>query len=245
MRHTFRLVAIPLIATLLALAPSVYSPAACLGNPALAPGAQSQKRTDTRITRPTSKPYTGDLSIFEDPERDENLQINRVMDILKIREGSNVADIGAGSGWFTVRAARRVGEKGSVYAVEINPDYIKYIGARAVKEKLANIHTVLGKEDDPRLESNTLDAVLILKTYHEIAQPILLLAHLREAMRPGALLGIIDKNGNGKNHGINREVVIREAAEAGFSLMEQYDFVKPDGMDYFLVLQVGLGRPSH
>ena len=198
-----------------------------------------------RITRPTSKPYTGDLSIFEEPERDERLQINRVMEILKIKQGSNVADIGAGSGWFTARAARRVGESGAVYAVEINRDYIKYIEARAVKEKLANIHTVLGKEDDPLLPRDSVDAVLILKTYHEIAQPILLLAHLRVAMRAGALLGIIDKNGNGKNHGINQEVVIKEAGEAGFSLIDQYDFVKPDGMDYFLVFRAGFASTSH
>jgi predicted methyltransferase len=207
---------------------------------------QSQDPADAqRITRPTSKPYTGDLSIFEDPDRDEKLQINRVMSILKIKQGSNVADIGAGSGWFTVRAARRVGEKGTVYAVEINRDYLKHIEARAVKEKLSNIHTVLGKEDDPLLPRESVDAVLILKTYHEIAQPILLLAHLREAMRAGALLGIIDKNGNGKNHGINPEVVIKEAGEAGFSLVDQYDFVKPDGMDYFLLFRVGAASVSH
>lgn len=233
MRNIVRLIAIVLLAALVA-----HWPMTCPGKTAFASSGHSQQPADARrITRPTSKPYTGDLSIFEDPERDEKLQINRVMDILKITEGSDVADIGAGSGWFTVRAARRVGEKGSVYAVEINRDYIKYIGARAVKEKLANIHTVLGKEDDPLLGRESVDAVLILKTYHEIAQPILLLARLRGAMRPEALLGIIDKDGNGKNHGLNREVVIREAVQAGFTLVEQYDFVKPDGMDYFLVLR--------
>ena len=241
MRYTVRLVAIPLITTLFALAPSAYSPAACIGNPAFTHSFQSQKPTDTRTKRPTSKPYTGDLSIFEDPERDEKLQINRVMDILRIRQGSNVADIGAGSGWFTVRAAKRVGASGVVYAVDINRDYLRHIDERKVEEKLMNIQTVLGKEDDPRLEPDSLDAVLVLKTYHEIAQPIPLLARLRQSMRSGALLGIIDKNGNGKDHGINREVVIREAAEAGFSLVEQYDFVKPDGMDYFLVLRA---RPA-
>src|SRR5437879_3481261 len=67
------------------------------------------------INRPTSRPYTGSLSTFEDPKRDQNLQVNRVMDVLGIREGSSVADIGAGSGWFTVRAARRVGDRGVVY----------------------------------------------------------------------------------------------------------------------------------
>ena len=123
------------------------------------------------INRPVSEPYTGDLSIFEDANRAKNLQIERVMDILKIQAGKNVADIGAGSGWFTVRAARRVGAKGRVFAVEINQEYIDYINNRAKKENFANIETVKGTEDDPKLPKDALDAVLILKTYHEIGQP--------------------------------------------------------------------------
>lgn len=211
----------------------------CPGATPVAQTIQAQKPADApRITRPTSAPYTGDLSIFEDPKRAEHLQINRVMDLLGIKEGLNVADIGAGSGWFTVRAATRVGKTGTVYAVEINPDYLRYIEDRAADQKLSNIRTILGKEDDPLLPRDSVDAVLILKTYHEIAQPILLLSHLREAMRSGALMGIIDRNGNGKDHGISSRLVIKEAGEAGFSLVEQYDFVKPDGMDYFLVFRV-------
>lgn len=200
---------------------------------------QSRPAEADRIKRPTSTPYTGDLSIFEDPKRDQNLQINRVMDLLKIREGSAVADIGAGSGWFTVRAARRVGVNGKVYAVEINGDFIEHIRQRAVDEKLPNIQTVLGKEDDATLNPATVDAVLLLKTYHEIAEPILLLSRLRSALRPDALLGIIDRNGNGKDHGISKRTVIKEANQAGFALVDEYDFVKPDGMDYFLVFRIG------
>jgi SAM-dependent methyltransferase len=199
---------------------------------------QSKPAEADRIKRPTSTPYTGDLSIFEDPRRDQNLQINRVMDLLKIREGSAVADIGAGSGWFTVRAARRVGKNGKVYAVEINTDFIEYIRQRAVDEKLPNIQTVLGKEDDATLPPASVDAVLLLKTYHEIAQPILLLSRLRQSLRPDALLGIIDRSGNGKDHGISERTVIREAKQAGFTLVDEYDFVKPDGMDYFLVFRI-------
>lgn len=239
-RYIIRLRLIYLVAmlALVTLAPS--------SRPIIARSGEQQEQSDARrITRPTSKPYTGDLSIFEDPDREERLQINRVMEILKIKQGSRVADIGAGSGWFTVRAARRVGANGAVYAVEINRDFLTHIEARAAKEKFSNIHTVLGKEDDPLLEHDSIDAVLILKTYHEIAQPILLLAHLREAMRSGALLGIIDKNGNGKDHGIKKELVIKEASEAGFTFVEQYDFVKPDGMDYFLVLRAAAATTSH
>jgi len=201
------------------------------------PGQQAPDSQADRITRPTSEPYKGDLSIFEDPDRDKNLQIGRVMDILKIKEGSGVADIGAGSGWFTVRAARRVGVGGAVYAVEINPDYLKYIDERARRDGLPNIRTVLGKGDDPLLPTQSVDAVLILKAYHEIAQPIRLLIHLREAMRPGALLGIIDRDGKGNDHGIGSKTVVAEAGRAGFKLKHQYDFVWRDGMDYFLVFE--------
>jgi SAM-dependent methyltransferase len=95
--------------------------------------------------RKTSEPYTGDLSIFESPGRDRRLQIDRVMDILGITAGKTVADIGAGSGWFTVRAARRVGESGTVYAEDINPEAIRYIEARAQKEHLSNVKTILVK----------------------------------------------------------------------------------------------------
>jgi predicted methyltransferase len=189
------------------------------------------------INRPASEPYVGDLSIFEDPKRDENLQINRVMDILGIKQGSSVADIGAGSGWFSVRAARRVGVKGIVYANEINQDYLNYISNRAKKENLSNIKTVSGKEDDPGLPENSIDAVMILKTYHEIQQPVRLLKNLQKSLRSNARLGIIDRNGKGDDHGLDQEVIVKEAAQAGFKLIESYDFVKPDGMDFFLVFQ--------
>ena len=187
--------------------------------------------------RPTSEPYTGDLSIFEDAKRDENLQVQRVMDLLRIRSGSQVADIGAGSGWFTVRCARRVGKAGGVYAVEINSAYLRHIKRRAKTEKLTNIRAVLGKPDNPLLPPNSVDAVLLLKTYHEVEKPIDLLRRVRQAMRAGALLGIIDKNGTGADHGLDAEVVIKEAKRAGFQLAAQHDFVKGDEMDYFLIFR--------
>ncbi len=84
------------------------------GSPSPIASSESAKQQSDAINRATSKPYTGDLSIFEDPKRDENLQPNRIMDILGIKASSSVADIGAGSGWFTVRAARRVSNSGTI-----------------------------------------------------------------------------------------------------------------------------------
>lgn len=193
---------------------------------------------DYRVGRETSEPYAGDLSIFESPDRAEKLQVERVMDVLGIREGAGVADIGAGSGWFTVRAARRAGDRGAVYAVEINPDYLKHIEKRAADEKLLNVKTVLGKEDDPLLPEKSVDAVLLLKTYHEVAEPVQLLSNLRRSLREGARVGVIDRNGDADGHGVNRDLVVEEAGRAGYELAEEHDFVKPDGMDYFLVFRV-------
>src|ERR1700683_2455018 len=199
-------------------------------DPGQAPGAAQGEH------RKTSEPYTGDLTIFDSPGRDERLQINRVMDILGITAGKTVADIGAGSGWFTVRAARRVGEQGVAYAVDINPEAIRYIGERAQKEQLHNVKTILGKPDDPLLPAGAVDSVLLLKTYHEVAEPVALLRKLGGSLRAGARIGIIDRNGNGEDHGVGRDVVLHEAAQAGYRLLEQDDFVKADKMDYFLVL---------
>ena len=201
------------------------------------PAASATPTPDVRIDRPTSEPYTGGLSIFEDPKRAENLQIDRVMDLLGIRQGSAVADIGAGSGWFTVRAAERVGSSGTVYAVDINQDYVNHIKSRAEREGFTNVRPVLGKEDDPTLTPNSVDSILILKTYHEFSKPINMLLSMRKAMRKDALLGIIDKNGEGDDHGLDAEKVIEEAERAGLVLVSQHDFVKPDRVDYFLIFR--------
>src|ERR1700739_99032 len=205
--------------------------ASCVSqNPA--PAAPEQQRK-------TSEPYTGDLSIFESPGRGARLQITRVMDILGITPGKSVADIGAGSGWFTVRAAKRVGGRGVVYAIDINPEAIRYITQRGEKEKLQNIKTILSKPNDPLLPPNSVDAVLLLKTYHEGARPVEVLRNLRPPLRPGGNVGVIDRNGNGEDHGVGSDVVIHEAQQAGYRLSGQYDFVKADKMDYFLVFTVG------
>jgi predicted methyltransferase len=191
----------------------------------------------TAAERGTSDPYTGDLSIFEGRDREAKLQPQRILDLLNVKAGSRVADIGAGSGWVTVRAAKRVGTGGVVYAVEINRRYIRHIQRRAKREKLPQIRTILGKEDNPLLPKADVDAVLLLKTYHEIGKPVPLLRNLREAMKPGGLLGVIDRSGIGTDHGINADVVIKEAAEAGFKLVGQHDFVKSDEVDYFLIFR--------
>ena len=194
-------------------------------------------QTPALPSHPTSTPYAGDLKIFEDAGREQRLQIDRVMDLLQIKPGSTVADIGAGGGWFSVRAARRVTPSGRVIAEDINPKTIPYIQQRAQREHLTNIVTLLGTPDDPKLTPNSLDAALMLKVYHEIAHPEPVLANLRAALKPGARFGIIDKNGKGDDHGLNEKIVRAEVEHAGFRQVARYDFTKADGQDYFLIFE--------
>ena len=189
--------------------------------------------------RKTSPPYTGDLSIFEKEGRDQRLHIDQVMDTLTIGPGKNVADIGAGSGWFAVRAARKVTDTGKVYAVDINPEAIHYVDERVAKDGIRNVTAILSKPDDPMLPANSVDVVLLLKTYHEVAHPIQLMKNLEPALRPGAKIGIIDRNGTGEDHGVAKATVVREMGDAGYRLIgEQDQLVKDDNMDYFLIFVV-------
>jgi hypothetical protein len=83
-----------------------------------------------------------------------------------------------------------------------------------------------------------VDAVLMLKVYHEIAHPVPTMKILQRALRPGAKVGIIDRNGDGANHGLKHDVVVKEMGEAGYKLVGTYDFTKADGQDYFLIFQI-------
>ncbi len=217
--------------------------AACLlwmaslaGQATMAQGQATSASTGPQ--RKTSTPYTGDLTIFDYPERDQKLHIRQVMDLLAIAPGTTVADIGAGSGWFTVRVAERVTPTGKVFAVDINPEAVAYVQQRAQKGGLQNVTAIQSTADDPKLPTSSIDAVLLLKTYHEVAKPVELMRHLRGALRPGARVGIIDRSGNGENHGVNKEVVVAEMDSAGYRLTDERDsLVKDDKMDYFLIFE--------
>lgn len=148
--------------------------------------------------RQTANPWTGSPigpdGAFEYAGRARELRITEVMDELSIGPGKNVADIGAGGGWFSMLAARRVGPRGRVYAQEILPKYTRFIARRARREGLKNVRAILGTTTDPKLPANTMDAVLILNAYHEFEQPLAILRRVRAAMKPGARLGFIERD---------------------------------------------------
>ncbi len=113
-----------------------------------------------------------------------------------------------------------------------------YIARRAQQEHLRNVKTVLSKADNPELPANAIDAVLLLKTYHEVANPIALLRNLRTSLRPNARVGVIDRDGNGQDHGVQKKWFSARLSRRAIDCSKSTtDLVKADKMDYFLVFE--------
>ncbi len=187
-----------------------------------------------------------DLGLLEGPDRDAWQQPEQVMDALGIADGARVADLGAGGGWFTVRLSRRVGPNGRVYAEDIQPQMIESIARRVSREGLANVMTVLGTPNDPRLPTG-LDAVLIVSTYPEMTDPVALLKNVVASLKPNGRVGIIDFRLEGGGPGpptderVEPDAVIRDAESAGLQLLAREEFLT---YQYLLVFgQPGSSRP--
>jgi len=176
-----------------------------------------------------------DLGLLEAADRDEWQKPEQIMDDLRIAEGSVVADLGAGGGWFTIRLARRVEQDGAVYAEDINPLMLQEIEHRARAEGLASVvHIVEGTANDPRLPSpGKLDAALIVDAYHEMEDPsdpsqvVTLLSHVTRALKPEGCLGVVGYNPGSGGPGptaedrVDPERVVKSAAAAGLQLLKR------------------------
>ena len=166
--------------------------------PAVRLAQGENKRASDGTSRQTADVWrgspTGPGDAFENPARARTLRIEHVMDLLGIKAGSVVGDIGAGGGWFTMLAARRVGPTGIVHANEINDEFIDYINKRATREGFRNVRTILGTANDPKLPVNSCDAVLILNAYHEFEQPLTMLRKIHASMKAGGKLGFIERD---------------------------------------------------
>jgi len=196
--------------------PAVPSPP---GLPAL-PDLQAQDKPKTHLFPPL------DLGLLDGPDRDQWQHPDQIMDALNIAEGSVVADVGAGSGWFTIRLARRVLPNGIVYAEDIQPQMIEVISRRVQSENLPNVRPVLGTAKDPRLPPG-LDAVLIVDVYHEMEDPITLLENIARSLKPQGRIGVVDFNPGGGGPGpapderVDPQTVIDAAAAGGLQLIKR------------------------
>src|SRR5580765_1443276 len=118
-------------------------------------------------------------------ERVEEEEPDIALDAIKLVRGSTVADVGAGSGYMTIKMAKRVGLTGKVYANDIQPEMLALLRQRVVREKLTNIEPVLGTTDDPKLPNGLLDLILMVDVYHEFSEPQAMLRRMHDALKPG------------------------------------------------------------
>jgi ubiquinone/menaquinone biosynthesis C-methylase UbiE len=190
-----------------------------------APTAQ-QRETTRRLFPPEQ------LVLLEAPDRDEWQQPDRIMDKLNIADGSRVADIGAGGGWFTIRLARRVGPNGRVFAEDIQQQMVESITRRVEREGLTNVQPILGTPTDARLQPG-LQAVLIVDTYPQFREPVTLLRNIAAAMAPGGRLGIVDFKTDGAggpgpalDERLEPSVVRRDAERAGLTFRSHETFLR-------------------
>jgi predicted methyltransferase len=160
----------------------------------------------------------------DERSRDEAGEAVRVMDLLGVHPGLAVADIGAGSGYYTVRLARRVGPKGHIYAEDIVPVFLARLARRVAGEGLAGSVTVVqGDPHDPRLPAASVDLALLAHMYHEVTQPYGLLWNLRPALRPGGRVAVIDARWVTALHGTPPDLLRCEFAAVGYRQTAFYD----------------------
>ena len=125
-------------------------------------------------------------------ERVQEEEPDVALDAIKLAVGSTVADVGAGSGYMTVRMAKRVGPTGKVYANDIQPQMLSMLRQRLDREKIANVELVLGGYDDPKLPANTIDLILMVDVYHEFSEPQKMLRRMRDSLKTGARLVLFE-----------------------------------------------------
>jgi ubiquinone/menaquinone biosynthesis C-methylase UbiE len=168
---------------------------------------------------------------YEGFSRDEWQQPERVIAALGIRSGDRVADLGAGSGYFTLRLAPAVGPDGRVYAVDVDEEMNEYLRQRVAQEGLANVDVILGRFEDPLLPDGGVDLVLIVDTYHHLEDRPAYFRNLRRDLASGGRVAVIDYDGRKGwfvrllGHTTPREELLREMAEAGYEVAEEFDFI--------------------
>lgn len=188
------------------------------------------------------------IALLEDPKRDEWQKPDAVIQALNLQEGQVVADIGAGSGYFTLRLARMVGQKGRVFAVDIDEGMLSYLRQRLAQEKMQNVQVMQVPPHDPLLIDGSLDLAFICNTYHHLEDREVYLRKLHKALKPNGRLVIVDfYKKEGMPVGppmpmrLSEETVKKELQAAGMGVTEQLTFLP---YQYILIAQTTTGAPA-
>ena len=193
-----------------------------------------------RAYRPVSA--LGGNSFSTEDLRDSVGEAQVVMDLAAIKDGTTVADIGAGDGYYTVRLATRVGAKGRVLAQDIDELAIQRLGQRVERERLDNVFIRLGAADDPKLPDASFDRIFLVHMYHEVSEPYAFLWRMRPALRSGGQVIVVDIDRPTGEHGIPPGLLFCEFGAVGFRLVE---FVrKPELRGYYAQFEAVGERPA-
>jgi len=173
-------------------------------------------------------------SFCQDKDRDSWQKPSVIMDTIGVKEGMVIGEAGAGEGYFTFKLSKRVGEKGKIYANDINEKALRVIQQRCEREGIANIITVLGKEDDPLFPAGEMDMVVMMLAFHEFKNKLKWLENVKRSLKPTASLVIIERDpdrwGQGHSHFMTKKAVLDTVAKANYELVRVEMFLPRDNI---------------
>ena len=174
--------------------------------------------------------------------RDSWHQPERIIDSLEIKPGMVIGEAGAGDGYFTFHLAKRVGNTGKIFANDIDRGALDDLEDRAEQENIKNISTLIGEVDDPLFPAGELDMIIMMRAFHDFTEPVAWMKNAASALKPGALMVIIDldtdKRGNWNNHFLTKEQVLDLMDKTDFELVKIYDFLERDLIFVFKLKEV-------
>ena len=198
--------------------------------PALAPAATSEAPAPVAKREPANVMSFESAAWLEREGRVETEKPEVVLEAMELREGMTVAEIGAGTGFFSRRLAKAVGPTGKVYAVDIQPEMLELLKKYAAQEGITNIVPVLGTDTDVNLPAGSIDRLLLVDVYHEFQKPEPMLASLRRTLAPGGTVTLVEYRAEGDSashinakHRMTAEQVLSEWNAAGFELLNQIE----------------------
>jgi ubiquinone/menaquinone biosynthesis C-methylase UbiE len=217
-----------------------FLPVFLLALPVLAQALAAQERRPAQVMDASGADW------LERPWRDEEQRPEEIIRKMELERGDTVADVGAGSGYFTRRLAKAVGPAGKVYAVDIQPEMLSILKSNVEKIGATNVLPVLGTNDDPRLPDDSLDWILLVDVYHEFQQPKAMLAKMREALKSSGKVALVEYRLEGptalhvrEEHRMSVDQILAEWEPAGFRLVKRYEFLPTQ---HFLVLEKASDR---
>ena len=193
--------------------------------------AQNSKPRDMHEMHRLHQDPKAYMAMLDAPARDAYQKPHEVITVLNLKPGEFVADIGAGSGYFTFRLARHAGDTGRVYAVDVSPDMIVHLNRRIRDLKLTNVVTILAPPDDPLLADASIDRFFICDTWHHIENHDRYLALMKKMLKPGGQVVMIDFKkastpvGPPMEMRIDRDDLVKEMAKNGFRLEAEHTFL--------------------